>query len=212
VNVRRIDLVSALILISLAAFFGTDLFSAVCFDQEKIEVWAVEGQIQVRGLYRYQNRTIFPVSFALGLPFPVDPDHPAPSTYSVTETYATGARKAVSVRTYHGSNVFRLFFWPQQAKWIEVYYVQGARTEGGRYILKTTREWKRPLDRGEYILHLGDGLDLSSSNYPLVKGSVANRSSYAFSRTDFYPDEDWEFSWYQKTPTISPRRNVSDNP
>jgi hypothetical protein len=203
---RHLDLVWALILILLAAFLGTDLFSAVRFDQEKIEVWAVEGQIQVRGLYHYENRTILPVSFSLGLPFPIDPDHPEPSTFSVTETDATGNSEPVSLRTYHGNNVFRLVFWPKQARWIQVDYVQGTSTESGRYILQITRKWKQALDHGEYILHLGNGLALMSSTYQLKQDSLGNRNTYFFSRVNFYPVEDWEFAWYQTASMISPGR------
>jgi hypothetical protein len=202
--VRHLDLVSALILIMLATFLGTDLFSAVRFDQEKIEVWAVEGQIQVRGLYHYENRTILPVSFSLGLPFPIDPDHPVPSTFSVTETDATGTWEPVSLRTYHGNYVFRLICWPKQARWIQVDYVQGTRTENGRYILQTTRKWKRALDHGEYILHLGNGLALMSSTYQLNQDSLGNRNTYFFSRVNFYPGEDWGFAWYQTASIITP--------
>jgi hypothetical protein len=202
---RHFELVLALILIVLATFLGTDIFSSVRFDQEEIEVWAVEGQIQVRGLYHYRNRTILPLSFSLGLPFPVDSDHPAPSTFSVTETNAAGESwDAVSLRTYHGNKVFRLIFWPKQAKWIQVDYTQGTRTECGRYILKTTRKWDRPLDHGEYILHLGNGLTLASSTYPLKKDSLGNRNTYSFSRVDFYPSEDWEFAWYQTASMVTP--------
>jgi hypothetical protein len=202
---RHRDLVCALILILLAVFVGTDLFSALRFDQERIEVWAVEGQIQVRGLYHYENRTILPVSFSLGLPFPIDSSHPEPSTFSVTETDATGTSEPIRVRTYRGDNVFRLIFWPKQARWIQVDYVLGSRTGSGRYILKTTRQWKRALDRGEYILHLGKGLTLISSTYQLKPDPLGN-PDYSFSRVNFYPAEDWEFAWCQTASIVSPGR------
>lgn len=203
---RRLDLVCALILILLAVFVGTDLFSALRFDQERIEVWAVEGQIQVRGLYHYENRTILPVSFSFGLPFPIDSSHPEPSTFSVTETDATGTSEPIKVRTYRGDNVFRLIFWPKQARWIQVDYVQGTRTESGRYILQTTRMWKRALDHGEYILHLGEGLALTSSTYKLKQDPLGHENTYFFSRVDFYPVEDWEFEWDQSASIVSPER------
>ena len=201
--VRHLDLVSALILIMFAVVLGKDFLSAVRFDQEKIEVWAVDGQIQVRGLYHYENRTILPVSFSLGLPFPVDLDHPVPSTFSVTETDATGTRQPLSVRSYHGNNVFWLIFWPKQARWIQVDYVQRTRAESGRYILQTTRKWKRALDRGEYILHLGNGLALTSSTYQLKQDPVGNQNTYFFSRVNFYPNEDWRFAWCQTASMIT---------
>jgi hypothetical protein len=203
---RHLDLLSALILIMLAAYLGTDIFSAVRFDEEKIEVWAVDGQIQVRGLYRYKNRTILPASLSLGLPFPIDPDHSEPSTFSVNQAHATGTSQPVSLRTYHGNKVFRLIFWPKQARWIQVDYVQGIDIESGKYILQTTRKWRQAIDHGEYILHLGNGLKLTSSTYQLEQESLDNGNTYFFSRANFYPVEDWEFTWCQSAPNISSER------
>jgi hypothetical protein len=204
-NARRfgLELLVGLSFAVLAIFLGTDFFSAVRFDQERIEIWAVEGQIQVHGLYHYQNRTLLPVSISLGLPFPVDPSHPVPSTFAVSAVDGSGNLKdPVWVRTYRGNNVFRLFFWPKQSRWIQVDYVQGTRAESGKYILRTTRKWNRPLKHGEYVLHLGKGLALASSTYPLEGySSPGNQRTYSFVRVQFCPDEDWAFTWNQKTPT-----------
>jgi hypothetical protein len=162
------DLFVLFFLVLVAFYFGSNLFSVLRFDKEKIEIWAHEGQIQVQGLYHYQNRSPLPLSFSLGLPFPVDSQHESPSTFSVSEIESSGAViRDIDTRNYHGGTVFRVWFAPRQEKWIRVEYVQGARTSGGRYILLTTRNWKRPLDSGVYILHLAQGLELASSNYPL---------------------------------------------
>ncbi len=108
------DLLLASLLILLAQFWGTNLFSPVRLDKEKIEVWVADGQIQVLVLYHYRNRTLLLLSYSLGLPFPVDPEHPSPSVFSITEMDASGnALDAVKVRSYHGSNVFRFNLWPK---------------------------------------------------------------------------------------------------
>ncbi len=190
-------------------FWGTNLFSPVRFDKERIEVWVADGQIQVRGLYHYQNRSFLPLSFSLGLPFPVDSDHPAPVSFSVAEVDAADrVLHAVNVRNYHDSNVFRLNFWPNQEKWIRVAYAQPTLTDNGTYILRTTRNWNRPLDGGEYILHLSDGLSLASSTYPLEQHPFAEQATYSFSRAHFFPSKDWDFSW-QRTiaSTVLDRNN-----
>lgn len=190
----------ALLLTVLAIFQGTNLFSPVRFDKEKIEVWVAEGQIQVRGLYHYRSRTLFPVSSSLGLPFPVDANHPAPSAFSVAEVDATGDPvDAVNVGNYHGNNVFRLLFWPKQQKWIRLDYIQPTLTESGTYILQTTRIWHQPLDNGEYILHLDNGLSLASSTYGLARIPPVNQNTYSFSHANFYPSEDWGFTWQRET-------------
>jgi len=183
-------------LVAAAIFFGSDLFSPVRFDREKIEVWATDGQIQVRGLYHYVNRFPLPVSFSLGLPFPVDRDHPAPTLFSISQVTSTGAvLEEIPARHRWGSIVFRIWFWPRQERWIRVDYLQKSRGENGRYILLTTRKWGQPLDSGDYILHLASGMELASSNYDLQPAAARSYSEYSFKRFSFYPDKDWVFSW-----------------
>jgi len=205
---HQFDLVLALLLTVLAIFLGTNLFSPVRFDKEKIEVWVAEGQIQVRGLYHYRNRTLLPLSFSLGLPFPVDANHLAPSAFSVTEVDAAGEPlAAVNVRSYHGNNVFRLIFWPKQQKWIRLDYSQPILTERGTYILRTTRNWNQALDNGEYIIHLDKGISLASSTYALAQDPLENSGTYSFSRAQFYPGEDWSFTWQRVTDLAALRRD-----
>jgi len=206
--VRQFDLVLALLLTVLAIFLGTSVFAPIRFDKEKIEVWVADGQIRVCGLYHYRNRTLLPVSFSLGLPFPVDADHPAPSAFSVAEVDATGEPlAAVNVRTYHGNNVFRLIFWPKQQKWIRLDYFQPTLTQSGTYILQTTRKWHQPLDTGEYMLHLDNGLAPAFSTYALTQDPPGNQNMYSFSRAHFYPSEDWSFTWQRETNIAALRRD-----
>jgi hypothetical protein len=189
------DALGATVLVGLAVYFGTNTFARVRFDRERIQVWAADGQVQVSGLYHYQNAAPLPASFSLGLPFPVDAAHPAPSLFSIAETSADGSTsKPVAHRTYHGDIVFRLWFASHEEKWIRVDYVQHVAARSGRYILLTTNQWHRPLDFGEYILHLGKGSELDASNYPLTAVALTRRS-YSFFKTDFVPNQDWEFSW-----------------
>jgi hypothetical protein len=163
---REVDFLLTLVL--TAFYLGSNVFSPVRFDREKIEVWALPGQIQVRRLYLYRNRFPLPLSFSLGLPFPVDEGHKTPSIFSISEVSADGSTaKDIVSRNYHGDVVFRLWFAPRQEKWIRVKYSQSVLQSNGRYILLTTHKWNRPLDRGEYILHLSDGSELGASNYTL---------------------------------------------
>lgn len=82
-----------------------------------------------------------------------------------------------------------------QEKWVRLEYIQGSHVPEARYILVSTRKWGRPLDHGQYILHLGEGLELESSNYPLTKSSHGNSRDYFFNRSNFLPQQDWEFRW-----------------
>lgn len=204
INVRDLTIIALLVLLALYA--GTNAFSPVRFDHEKIEVFVDGGQIHVCGLYHYRNRLPLPVTFSLGLPFPVDSLHAAPLAYSVMEIALDGSEiREISTRNYHGSVVFRLFFLPKHEKWIRIDYLQDVAVSNGRYILQTTQAWRQPLARGEYVLHLGNGSDLTSSSYALQKSPNERQQTYFFSREAFFPSEDWQFSWKSVTPPVASR-------
>jgi hypothetical protein len=188
-----------LFLLAIAFYFGSNVFFPLRFDREKIEISALAGQTQVTGLYHYVNRSVFPASFSFGVPFPTDSEHPRPVEFHLSEVDDQGAfLKLIETRPYHGETVFRLWFWPSGERWIRLDYIQGARVPEARYILLSTRKWGNPLQRGEYILHLGDGLELVSSNYTMTPNTSGNSESYSFVRNDFLPAMDWEFRWRVK--------------
>ncbi len=201
------DLLLALALIGVAAYAGCDVFPQVRFDRERIEVWVGPQQIQVSGLYHYSNPSILPAFLSLGLPFPVDAEHPRPSMYSIATATEDG-RIIDSIRPTErrGEVRFRVPLLPHEEKWVRVDYAQGSSVPRGTYILVTTRKWRRALDRGDYFLHLAPGLELSSTNYRLDVGTADDKNTYTFSMTDFYPNEDWKFSWRGMVP-IAPTRS-----
>ncbi|HET7105722.1 MAG TPA: hypothetical protein VFI38_02860 [Candidatus Acidoferrum sp.] len=183
-------------LVLAAIYFGRNQLSLIRFDRERIGISAFEGQVQVTGLYHYVNRSVFPASFSLGVPFPTDSEHPLPAEFHLSEVDDKGAfLKWIETRPYHSENVFRLWFWPSGERWIRLDYIQGTRVAEARYILRSTRKWGKPLQHGEYILRLGDGIELTSSNYPMAPNITGHPVSYSFSRNDFFPAEDWEFRW-----------------
>lgn len=193
-------------LVLLAFYSGTNVFSPIRFDREKIDVYASDGQIRVSGLYHYRNRLPLPVTFSLGLPFSVDATHAVPSAYSVTEVGSDGSTlREILTRQYHGSVVFRLFFLPSHEKWIRVDYLQNVAVSNGRYILVTTRPWNKPLADGKYVLHLNSAAELLASNYFLEKSPDCGESRYSFTRTSFFPEEDWTFSWKSLAPLVASR-------
>jgi len=196
----------ALMLIGLALYAGCDVFPRVRFDRERIEVWIVPQQIHVSGLYHYSNPSSLPELLSLGVPFPVDAQHAAPSTYLIATSTADGRIvEPVRAQLRWGKVGFRVVLPPHEERWVRVDYVQGTRIPRGTYILTTTREWHRSLERGDYTLHLRDGLELASTNYQPEIAATGEKNTYSFSRTDFYPSEDWNFAWreaarVEKTP------------
>jgi hypothetical protein len=205
--IRNGDLVFASFLVAFAFYAGSNIFSPVRFDREKIEIRSGDGRIQVHGVYHYRNRFPLPLTFSLGLPFPMDATHLAPSDYSVSECLADGtAGQEIRTHKYHGNVVFRLWFAPSQEKWIRVDYTQPLMVSNARYILLTTQKWQRPLDSGEYILHLDEGNELVMSNYPTHKSEDAGGRTLSFTKSNFFPQEDWIFSWKPVESLVASKR------
>lgn len=194
---RNTDLFLAVGIAAGAVYFFSGYFTPVRFDRERIEVLVKRGQIHVRGLYHYANTSRLPAVLTLRVPFPVDSDHPQPERFALCDSSEDGREGAEIVPAVRAGDVsFRLLFRPREVKWVRLDYVQPSRVNRGRYLLTTTKPWRRPIDRADFVLRLPEQLDLSSSNFPVQPSSSAdNGKTFVFSRTDFYPDQDWIFAW-----------------
>ena len=194
---RTGDLWLAASAIALAIYFFSGYFTTLRFDRERIEIRVASGRIQVQGLYHYTNTSRLPAVLTLRVPFPVDNEHPQPETYSLYEASADGRALAEIPLIVRGDDIrFRLLFRPGEGKWVRLDYIQPTHVRNGRYLLTTTRPWRRPIGLAAYVLHLPQDFELTSSNYPLGDSHVAGHEKvYRFSRKDFFPVEDWEFAW-----------------
>ena len=198
---RTADLWLAVGLTAAAVYFFSGYFTTVRFDRERIEIQVERGRIHVTGLYHYANASRLPAVLTLRSPFPTDPDHPQPEWFWLSEATEDGHDLAELPVTVRGDNVsFRLVFRPGEAKWVRLDYDQPARVANGRYLLVTTRAWRRPIGRGEYLLRLPRNTELVSSSYALKRAPRASGwNTYSFIETDFYPKQDWEFAWQPPT-------------
>ncbi len=207
---RWSGVLGACALAALAAYFLGGRFTAVRFDQEHIDVTVEAGLIHVHGLYHYQNASPLPALLTLKIPFPVDNDHPAPDAFALAEVDEAGRtlRELSSLGPPAAPRV-RLLFRPRESKWILLDYWQPSRVPEGCYILTTTRAWGRPIAQASFRLRLPAGYSLDHSNYPVAESAAPPSAiTYTFSRTNFYPDEDWKFSWVEGQ-TAAARRQGS---
>lgn len=194
---RYSDLYSAITLAAVGIYFLSGYFTSVRFDRERIEVQACRGSIRVKGLYHYTNASRLPAILTLKVPFPVDHDHPQPDWFALCESGEDGRAGEEIAPVVRGSDVsFRLIFRPHEAKWILLEYSQPSQVPRGRYLLTTTRPWRRPIEHADYVLRIPREFSLLSSNYPVrSEPAAAAWQAFTFSKTDFFPDRDWEFAW-----------------
>ena len=194
---RNGDLFLAAGIAAGAVYFFSGYFTPVHFDRERIEVRVTRGHIQVVGLYHYANTSRLPAVLTLRVPFPVDSDHPQPDWFALYDSSEVGQAGAEIVPVVQGGDVsFRLVFRPREEKWVRLDYLQPSRVTRGRYLLTTTQPWRRPIGRADYVLRLPPDFTLLSSNY-LVSPAPADGTwqAFTFSKTEFFPEHDWEFAW-----------------
>jgi len=207
---RSGDLWLAASLLIAGTYLFSGRFTPVRFDEERIDVRVEQDLIQVTGLYHYRNQSRLPAVLTLRVPFPVDPEHPRPESFSLSEVNEGGRSVAEVPLSRRGEEVrFRLLFRPGAAKWIRLDYTQPTRVSNGRYLLTTTRAWRHPIDHAVFTLRLSPGFRLGSSNYALAASPPSPRGEdYSFSRTDFYPDQDWQFAWEEPRPAAPQERGL----
>ena len=141
--------------------FVAGLLPIVHFVRERIDIAVYPEEVRVEGLYVYRNPWPFPVLQGLSIPLPVDAAHPMP-------TELTAARLApdagtVSLRSILGHDSFELRFHAHEEVHVIVRYRQYAPTKDARYLLTTTRPWRRPLEHAVYTL-TPHGVALTGSN------------------------------------------------
>ena len=204
------DVWLAIVLAGAGVYFFSGLFTSVRFDQERITVRVERDHLQVSGLYLYRNHSRLPAWLTLGVPFPVDPDHPVPEEFFLSETDGEGRPGAPLASAGWGEEGrVRLFFRPGEEKWIRLDYTQASRVPAGRYLLTAARAWRRPIARASFVLHLPPGFELVSSNYGVTPSpSTALGPSFTFMRAEFYPDRDWEFAWQEPAAAVARSQEV----
>ena len=178
----------SLLLWVLALPFAAGIYPVVSFTEEQIDVVVYPDHVEVSGRYVYRNRFPFAVVQGLSIPLPVDEDQPLP--IFVAAWHGTG-EEPIPLRYVLGRHRFELRFAAGEEIHLRVDYRQQAPSGTARYILTTTRPWRRPLRRGVYRA-FAKGVTLTSSSYPLEADSDGASS---FVREDFMPSRDWRLSW-----------------
>ncbi|MBI5883749.1 MAG: hypothetical protein HZB91_11670 [Elusimicrobia bacterium] len=167
------------------------ILPTVRFTRERIEVTVRPSSIEVDGLYVYENPWPVPVTQGLKYPILSDDLHPLPDSVLVTEADpATGEDIRIIPTLKLGRTPYYSVRLPAKGiRHIRVRYSQQARETRGAYLLTTTQPWRRPLERGEYLLK-PVGVRVTSSSYPLD-----GPEAFSFVKQSFMPDKEWEFSW-----------------
>jgi hypothetical protein len=172
----------------IALPFALGIIPIVKFPEERIDLRVENHAMEVRALYTYTNPWSVPVVQGFVLPLPVDSGHPYPFPIKLIQA-ATG--KEIPLRDIGGTMSFEVWFAAGETVPVALYYRQEAPLRNARYILTTTRPWRKPLRRGTYRVEAAGAANLQS-NYSLAPDG---KDKWIWERRDFMPEADWQLSW-----------------
>ena len=64
-----------------------------------------------------------------------------------------------------------------------------------RYIVVTTRAWRRPLKKARFEVFLPEGVSPVRFSFPFELQASGERAFYMYETTDFMPDRDITIEW-----------------
>lgn len=178
-----------ILLVALVFPFFAGLYPIVRFTHEQIDIHVFSDHVMVKGHYIYENPFPFPVIQGFSIPLPIDADHLPPTHISAKQLSPT--ERSIPAPFILGKHRFELQFRSKEKVSVQVQYRQHTPKKDARYLLTTTKPWRRPLIKGVYKL-IPKGVVITHSNYLLQpKGSIIS----CFEKEKFMPESDWLFSW-----------------
>ena len=158
------------------------------FAWERVEMEVQPGlhEVEVRGIYRLQNRSEEPAVRRIFFPFAVDEEHPYPSQIHVS----TG-----QVRRLRDGVVFPIEVPAHGELEFEVRYRQRTTVPNATYIVTSARAWNDPLDRSILVISGPDGWAPVTTSFPMVEQIEDGRTIWVADMERFFPDRELSASW-----------------
>lgn len=160
------------------------------FLKEKIRILVSRDEVVVNGTYYFQSNLQTNVSFFY--PFPLDSLHDYPYEISIEELDDGD----VPFRGVNEGIVFNLSFDANETKVVLILYAQKIKTNNTRYILKTTKAWKKELKEAEFFINVPKSMENIKISYPPDEiHEKGNETIYIIKKENFMPEKDINISW-----------------
>ncbi len=181
---------SLLVLMAATASAGTTLR----FDSERIRLEIRGDTLRVEGLYRFIDQS---EGGRLSLFYPYPADSLLGRAWMQSLDFRHGEGEAWSPLDFDETGQGGGARWHlAQARGerfeIRAVYRQLLRREYARYIVTSTKAWKRPLRHARFELSLPPGAVLTRSSYPFVRGE---QELWIYETEQFLPDVDIVVEW-----------------
>lgn len=176
-----------LLLLTLLAACNRPAQSPIHFCREEISLDVRPGMLRVSANYHFRNLTRQPVAALILYPFPLDSANAWPDSIMIP---GYGFQLADSGVT------FLLRLPPKAEDSFQVFYRQPLRGNSARYIVTSTKKWKRPIDLARFRVNVPADLPGVQLNYqPDSTACTDSALLFYFARRRFYPDRDVVVTW-----------------
>lgn len=164
----------------------------VSFAAEEVHITLTEAGAKVSGLYTFHNPYATDKTVRLAYPFAEDAGIGEPEYIIVEDDRG----EMLPFDMKYGILTFKTRVPASGDAVVRVAFEQSCRADKFRYILTTTREWKRPLEYAHFIVEAPAAFGPLESNYPLTRASTNGEvTRYELYRENFWPEEDLIITW-----------------
>jgi hypothetical protein len=197
-NVIFFGTVAAVVVTAAAVYLHSRLAGRVdeatscTFAAEEVTITLSPRTARVRGVYTFCNAGAEDASLAVTYPFAAADGLGAPENVAVCDE----AGLAVPFAWFGDEISFDVEVPAGGRADVVVAFEQRCAADRFTYLVTTTREWGRPLERARFIVETSASLGPVASTYPLER--VADDGAtvkYGFTRENFYPEEELTLSW-----------------
>jgi hypothetical protein len=166
------------------------------FASEEIELTVADSSCAVRGWYWFKNKSPRAAEIVLFYPFVVNERLPYPETIDVTEG---GSNRRVRFTKTKDGIYFSISVRAFATALYKVFYLQRTLKQSMEYLLRTTAEWKKPLEYGLYRVRVPEQYVLTSSTMLFSQKYKQNGEwIYEACEEQFMPSKDFIIQWQRR--------------
>ena len=168
------------------------------FASEEIELTVADSSCSVQGWYWFKNKSPNGAEIVLFYPFVINERLPYPDTVAVAEG---GTNRAVGFSKTKDGVAFRIGVRAFATALYRVVYVQRTPENSMEYLLRTTAQWKKPLEYGLYRVRVPEKFVLTRST--MVFSQIVRQNGewiYEACEEHFMPSEDFIIQWQRREP------------
>lgn len=160
---------------------------SVHFAREEVAVRVRPGSVEVTANYHFKVRAAKPFSALVFYPFPLDEFHAWPDSIWTGGLPYEFADSGVTLK---------LNLPARDEESLRVYYRQPHRGNEARYIVMTTRKWRRPIDLARFTVTVPSEFDSVTLEYSPDSAVQSDSAvTYFITRRAFWPESDIVVRW-----------------